>query len=556
MSDAPCGNIAAHLPAMAADRPQTLAIVQPRGRDRLGRFRYRHYTFRELDQESDRLAAGLERVGVGRGVRTVLMVPPRLEMYALAFALFKAGAVMVAVDPGMGMKNLAVCLREAQPEAFIGVPEAHLARAVFRWARDTIRCCVTVGPRLGWKGCTLKQVRELGNRRSFTAVEPRPDEMAAVLFTSGSTGVAKGVVYTHEIFNAQVRLLRQTYGIQPGEVDLPTFPLFGLFGPALGITAVLPQMDPTKPAHVDARKIVEAIDAFGVTNLFGSPSLIQRVGRYGVLHSVKLPSLRRVVSAGAPVAASAVERFRLLLADGVQVYTPYGATEALPVCSIGSDEILGETRARTAEGAGVCVGRPVEGVRVRVIRISDEPVAAWGDGLEAPRGEVGEIVVQGPVVTRSYFNRPAATELAKIADPAGGFWHRMGDLGYLDEKGRVWFCGRKSQRVTTPERTYYTIPCEGVFNAHKAVHRTALVGVARNGATEPVLCVEPEKDVSIPRATLREELLALGAAQPHTKPIQTILFHKNFPVDVRHNAKIFREKLAVWAGKKLGTKSS
>ena len=127
----------------------------------------------------------------------------------------------------------------------------------------------------------------------------------------------------------------------------------------------------------------------------------------------------------------------------------------------------------------------------------------------------------------------------------------MGDLGYVDDRGRVWFCGRKSQRVVTPERTYFTISCEGVFNAHTAVYRTALVGVARNGATEPVLCVEPEKDVPIPRATLREELLALGAARPHTKAIQTILFHKNFPVDVRHNAKIFREKLAAWAGKEL-----
>ncbi len=544
-------NIAAHLPAMAADRPQSLAIVQPRGRDRHGRFRYRHFTFRELDQESDHLAAGLERVGITRGVRTVLMVPPSLEMYALAFALFKAGAVVVGVDPGMGAKSLGVCLREVQPEAFIGIPEAHLARSLFRWARDSIRCCVTVGPRFGWRGCTLRQVRELGGRRPFAMVEPRPDETAAVLFTSGSTGVAKGVVYTHEIFNAQVELLRRLYGIQPGEVDLPTFPLFGLFAPALGITAVLPQMDPTKPAHVDPRKIIETIDAFGVTNLFGSPSLIQRVGRYGVMHGVRLPSLRRVVSAGAPVAASAVERFRSLLADGVQVHTPYGATEALPVCSIGSDEILGETRARTAEGEGVCVGRPVEGMEVRIIRISDGPIAEWADGLEAPRGEVGEIVVRGPVVTRSYINRPASTELAKIADPAGGFWHRMGDLGYVDDRGRVWFCGRKSQRVVTPERTYYTISCEGVFNAHKGVHRTALVGVARNGATEPVLCVEPEKDVSIPRATLREELLALGAARPHTKAIQTILFHRNFPVDVRHNAKIFREKLAVWAGKEL-----
>ncbi len=551
MSTPSPANIAAHLPARAAERPQSLAVVQPRGRDRLGRFRYRHFTFRELDAETDRLAAGLESVGIGRGVRTVLMTPPSLEFYALTFALFKAGAVVVLIDPGMGVKNLGVCLREAEPEAFIGAPEAHLARTVLGWAKDTIRQCVTVGMRLGWRGHTLKQVRELGARRPFRIHEPGPDETAAVLFTSGSTGVAKGVVYTHAIFAAQVDLLRRLYDIQPGEVDLPTFPLFGLFGPALGITAVVPPMDPTKPARVDARKIVRAIQAFGVTNLFGSPALVQRVGRYGVHHGVKLPSLRRVISAGAPVPASALERFRSLLADGVQVFTPYGATEALPVCSIGSDEILGETRARTAEGAGVCVGRPVEGAAVRVIRIDDAPIASWSADLEAPPGETGEIVVRGPMATRSYFNRPDATELAKIADADGGFWHRMGDLGFIDEKGRVWFCGRKSQRVETPERTYFTIPCEGVFNAHPAVHRTALVGVARNGATEPVLCVEPEKDVPIPRETLRQELLALGEAHPHTRPIKTILFHKRFPVDVRHNAKIFREKLAVWAEKKL-----
>jgi acyl-CoA synthetase (AMP-forming)/AMP-acid ligase II len=544
-------NIAAHLPARAAERPQTLAIVQPRGRDRLGRVRYRHLTFRELDADSDRLAAGLEKVGIGRGVRTVLMVSPSLEFYALTFALFKAGAVLVLIDPGMGPKDLGVCLREAEPEAFVGVPEAHLARTVFGWAKKTIRTCVTVGPRLGWRGPTLDQVRELGGRRPFPIAEPGPDEAAAVLFTSGSTGVAKGVIYTHPLFNAQVEALRKLYDIEPGEVDLPTFPLFGLYGPALGITAVIPRMDPTKPARVDPKKIVEAVNHFGVTNLFGSPALVQRVGRYGALHGTSLPSLRRVISAGAPVPAAAVERFRKLLADGVQVFTPYGATEALPVCSIGSDEILGETRKRTAEGGGVCVGRPAEGVRVSVIRITDEPVAEWRDGLEVPCGEVGEIIVQGPTVTRTYLNRPASTALAKIADPAGGFWHRMGDLGYLDERGRVWFCGRKSQRVVTPMRTYYTIPCEGVFNAHKAVHRTALVGVVRNGATEPVLCVEPEKDVSIPRETLREELLALGAAWPHTAVIKTVLFHKSFPVDIRHNAKIFREKLAAWARKEL-----
>jgi acyl-CoA synthetase (AMP-forming)/AMP-acid ligase II len=546
-------NIAAYLPARARAQPHTLAVVQPLGRDADGRLRYRHYTFRELDDESDRLARGLERCGVGRGVRAVLMVPPGLEFYALTFALFKAGAVAVMIDPGMGVRGLGVCLKEAEPQAFIGVPKAHLARILFGWGRGAVRQCVTVGRRYLWGGLTLGQVRRLGADGPPPLAAPAPGETAAVLFTSGSTGPAKGVIYTHEIFNAQVELLRRVYGIEPGELDLATFPLFGLFGPALGMGAVVPQMDPTRPARVDPAKVLDAVRAFGVTNLFGSPALIRRVGAYGAARGVRLPSLRRVLSAGAPVPAAAVERFAAMLAEGVEVHTPYGATEALPVCTIGSKEILGDTSPRTAEGAGVCVGRPVEGVRVRVIRIDDGPIAAWSDDLEAPTGAVGELVVQGPVVTRAYYNRADSTALAKIADPAtGGFYHRLGDLGYLDERGRVWFCGRKSQRVETADGPLFTIPCEGVFNAHRAVLRTALVGVARGGATEPVLCVEVDPAARVDRERLRRELLELGAARAHTRRIRTILFHPSFPVDVRHNAKIFRERLAVWAARRLG----
>jgi acyl-CoA synthetase (AMP-forming)/AMP-acid ligase II/pimeloyl-ACP methyl ester carboxylesterase len=542
-------NIASHLPAQAARRPQTLAIVHPRGE------RYRHYTFQELNGESNALARGFQRVGIRRGMRTVLMVTPSLEFFALTFALFKLGAVIVLIDPGMGTKNLGICLAEAEPEAFIGIPKAHLARVLFRWGRATIRHCVTVGRRFGWSGATLDQVRRLGMEGGTDEVlaDTRADELAAILFTSGSTGVAKGVMYTHGIFAAQVELLRRQYDIQPGEVDLPTFPLFGLFAPALGMTAIIPEMDATRPADVEPRKILDAIMRFGVTNLFGSPALIQRVSRHGAAHRIKLPTLRRVISAGAPVPARAIARFASMLPEGVQVFTPYGATEALPVASIGSDEILRDTARRTEEGAGVCVGRPVGGIDVKIIRISDEPIASWSDTLELPAGAIGEIVVQGPVVTRSYYNRPDSTRLAKIADPdRGTFWHRMGDLGYRDDDGRIWFCGRKSHRVVTPQITLFTIPCEGVFNAHPAVLRTALVGVVRDGATQPVLCVERDRETA-PRTEedLRRDLLALGAKYQYTQGITTILFHPGFPVDIRHNAKIFREKLAEWAAGRL-----
>ena len=350
-----------------------------------------------------------------------------------------------------------------------------------------------------------------------------------------------------------MELLRKTYDITPGEVDLCTFPLFALFGPILGMTCVVPEMDATRPGKVNPTRIIEAIEDFGVTNLFGSPALIRRVGEFGASRGVRLPSLRRVISAGAPVPARVLATFSQLLGPGVQIFTPYGATESLPVASIGSDEILGQTRHATDRGRGVCVGRPVEGMRVELIAIGDEPIANWSDDLLVPEGEAGEIVVRGPVVTRSYFSRPEATVLAKIDDPVGGgFWHRMGDLGRRDEEGRIWFLGRKAHRVQAANGTLFTIPCEGIFNNHPAVARTALIGVGPVGRSKPVICVELDRR-SRPAEWERTkaELVALAKANPITSGIDTFLSHPSFPVDIRHNAKIFREKLADWAARQL-----
>jgi acyl-CoA synthetase (AMP-forming)/AMP-acid ligase II len=546
-------NIALGLTEMARDRPHSLAVLAPAGRDRAGRAKHVHWTFRQLDIESDCIASGLRVAGIGRGVRTVLMVKPSLNFFALTFGLFKAGAVPVLVDPGLGIKNLGPCLAEAEPEAFIGIPAAQVARKLLGWGKSTIRRSITINPL--WPAGRLDFDRQealaCGLDPEIEAVGP--DQTAAILFTSGSTGVPKGAVYTHAIFQAQVDLLRSTYQIEPGEVDLCTFPLFALFGPILGMICVVPEMDSTRPGQVDPRKIIEAIDDFGVTNLFGSPALIRRVGEYGAANDLKLPSLRRVISAGAPVPARVLDTFSKLLNPDVEIFTPYGATESLPVASIGSNEILGETRHATDRGEGVCVGRAVEGMRVELIKIQDEPIATWSDDLLVPEGEPGEIVVQGPVVTRSYFNRNEATALAKIEDPAnGGFWHRMGDLGRRDESGRIWFLGRKSHRVQTPDGTLFTIAVEGIFNTHPEVARTALVGVNDNDKTKPILCVETKPTVkAVDWKRIETELLALGQTNPITREIDTFLVHPSFPVDIRHNAKIFREKLAIWAEKAI-----
>jgi len=546
-------NIASYLPRMAALQPDKPAIYYPSGRDRVGTQTYQQYSFRELDEASSRIARGLESVGIGRGVRTVLMVTPSLDFFALTFAIFKAGAVPVMVDPGIGLKSLKACLGRAKPEAFIGVTKAHVARVLFGWGRPTVRTCVTVGPRLFWGGHTLGEISRRGeSNEPYVMAATDPDDIAAILFTSGSTGVPKGAVYRHGNFMAQVEAIRDMYDIQPGEIDLPTFPLFALFDPALGMTTVIPMMDPRKPASVDPKDIIEPIQEFAVTTMFGSPALLNTVGRYGEKHDVKLPTLRRVISAGAPMTDHVLRRFAAMMPEDGAIHPPYGATEALPVATMTGAEIIRDTWQETERGRGVCVGRPVDSIRVAIIPIDDNPIARWADTHTLEPGEIGEIAVQGPQVTREYFGDVDNTKLAKIEGDDGAFWHRMGDLGYLDDVGRLWFCGRKAHRVTTPDQVLYTIQVEGVFNTHPDVFRTAIVGIGPHGSQRPVLCVELEPDrTDAPRERIVKELLELGAAFPHCAPVRDVLFHEAFPVDIRHNAKIGREKLATWASGQL-----
>ena len=542
----PC-NIAATLPRLARERPDQVAIRCPgtRGADGFARYDV-SLTYAQLDARSDAIAAGLAKHGIVRGTRAVMMVKPSPEFFLLMFALFKVGAVPVLVDPGIDRRALKQCLDEAQPQAFIGIPLAQLARVVLGWARSA-KTSITVGRRLAWGGTTLAAVEKSGAGAGPQLADTHPDEIAGILFTSGSTGVPKGVVYRHRHFVAQVDLLRTAFDMQPGGVDLPTFPPFALFDPALGLTSIIPDMDPTRPASADPRKLLHAIRTHGVTQLFGSPALMRVLTDHGEI----LTGVQRVTSAGAPVPPDVVEKIRELLPKDAQFWTPYGATECLPVAVIEGRE-LQSTRSATEQGAGTCVGRAVAPNVVRIIGIDDAAIPDWSDDRIVANGVVGEITVAGPTATDSYFNRDAATHAAKIrevlADGSERIVHRMGDVGYFDADGRLWFGGRKTQRVETASGPLYTEQVEPVFNTHPDVKRTALVGIGAAGQHRPVLCYELQPDVPQDRqAQIVEALRAIASRTAHTAAIDTFLRHPAFPVDIRHNAKIGREKLAAWA---------
>lgn len=539
-------NVARRLVELAASQPDNIALAQavPK-RSPNEKRRYKTITFRELDRNSDRIAKALIDSGVKPGMRLVLMVPPGIDFTTLVFSLYKSGAVMVLIDPGMGMKQMIRCLAELEPDGFLAIPLVQIARL---WNRRIFAKAVhnlTLGRRYFWGGLSYDKI--LRSEHPGTVLTPRSDDdPAAVIFTSGSTGIAKGVEFTHRIFDTQVVEVAKRYGIQPGERDLACFPFFGLFNAAMGVTAVIPEMNSSRPADVDPRNIIEAVADWNIVQSFGSPALWNRVCDYCIENDIRMNSLERVMAAGAPIAPSLLDKIVRSIKPGGDAFTPYGATEALPVASISASEVLSETILPTEFGAGICVGKRFGGIEWKVIAIDDGPIARVEDAKELPRWEIGELAVTGPQVTKRYVTRTEANALAKMVDADGRIWHRMGDVGQVDDDDRFWFCGRKSHRVVSEKlgKTFFTIPCESIFNRHEKIYRSALA--ERDGL--PVMFVEPHKEMfpetEAEKADMLSELKAIGEASPLTAEIEVIRILRAFPVDVRHNAKINRELLS------------
>jgi acyl-CoA synthetase (AMP-forming)/AMP-acid ligase II len=536
--------------------PDEIAIASPLGKYRAGQHRpHQTVTFQQLEQDSNAVAAGLQVMGMQPGHRIVMLVRFGPDFIALVFALLKTGVTLVLIDPGMGRGNLVRCIAATNPDGFVAIPAAQAVRALLRSKFPKARLNVTVGPRFG----VLPQPTLAGLRQSKATdfvIAPKADsDPAALIYTTGSTGPPKGVLYTHGTFNHQIDQLVEHYHIQPGGKDLSGFPLFGLFNAVMGTTTIIPDMDPTRPADVDPPRLLDAIDQWQIDQSFGSPALWTRVGQYCQKQNRTVPSLRRILSAGAPVPPHVLENMRAAMHPDGEIFTPYGATEALPVASIESRAVLSETADACRIGHGTCVGHRFSGIDWKVIDITDAPLHSINEVTELPIGVIGELMVRGPVVTKEYLTRTDQNALHKVQD-GDVTWHRMGDVGYIDDQQRFWFCGRKSHRVQTDSGNLFTEQTEGIVNSHPKVYRSAMVGVGPPGDQTPVVLIEPWPEFRTSTAknpaTLVDPIHNLLQQHSVSRSIRNVyVYPKPFPVDIRHNAKIFREQLVPYATERL-----
>lgn len=502
-------------------------------------------TFGALWRLVQQYRRGLVSRGMVPGDRVLMLVPPGIDFIAFTLAILGNGGIPVFVDPGVGTENLKRCIDNAGVIGVISVPRAVPLRAAWFRQFQTVRYHCLVSELMPLPG-TSGVFRAEFEADELPEVERSGVEMIA--YTSGGTGVPKGVLFSPQMLKEQMAIFDSVFGYRSGQVDLPLLPIFSLFDVALGVTAVIPPIDPGAPLSFDPEQLAEVITRHQVTSSFGSPTLWRKLAEWAIRGGHQFPSITRVFIAGAPVSDSVIETVRAALPDG-EVYVPYGATEALPVSVITGAERLTlrkeEGIATSADGQqGLPIGRTVPGLAVQVMPLGTAAAEnSWGDPCET--GEIGELWVSGPTVSRGYLHRTGDSAAKRFVE--GLWWHALGDVGYLDREGMAYFCGRAAH-IVRGARLWCPIPVEQIVNQVSGVRRSALVDLGEGRAG---VVVEPQ-DAPLGSAELdRGELIKRVTAELErhnlTKEITEIFFHPSFPVDGRHNAKIFRDRLSLWA---------
>lgn len=529
--------------------PSGIAVVEP-VRNLTG-LSFVSKTWNEISRMFWTYYRGLSYQGLKRGDKVLFLVPAGAEFLSLVYATMATGAIPVFVDPGVGRENLLKCVESIEPDAFISVPKGKFLKAI---AKDSFKKCrfhLTVS---NWSLLSEKTTGFLKRFSSLPKELKNSSGVSLIACTSGATGTPKGVVYNEYMADSLIKVIEDTIGVKPGGVDMPLLPIFSLFNLAHGVTTVIPPIDAGKPLALEPGEVVDTIKKCQVTSSFGSPTLWLKIAEYCARSATKLPNLQRVLVAGAPVPNRLLEVLENVI-PLENVFTPYGATESLPVTLLSCADRRNADIKKSENGEiGTLVGKPINEVTVRVVKSDIQPEAGDTALVECEPFEVGEILVSGGHVSPEYLNRPNATLNSKVrieshfSDGEGSFFHRMGDLGYKDLDGNIYFCGRKVHRVVTKEKVFHSVPVETYFNTYKKIKRSALVGVNTKGQVKPTLVVETYSEYfptnSAKKEAFIKDLVELSDQDEVTRGIYRFEFMRTLPVDGRHNAKILRGKIA------------
>ncbi|MBF0450652.1 MAG: AMP-binding protein [Candidatus Magnetomorum sp.] len=546
-------NISRHIVDLAKTSPYKKAVICLSGRDANGKMAYSHLTYRQFNQQSDDIARGLQRSGVVRGTKTALQMTPGVEWFTVAYALLKIGAVPVLIQPSLGFRHMAQCIKAVEPEALIISPKFQMLPLLYPGNYQSVHLQINTDRRWLKKGLSLVDLQQ-NEPGPFQVTESRDQDPGMIIFsTTNETETPKPILLTHKVLNAIADLLTSVMDSSSDSVFFTTFPLFMILAPSMGIRQIVPSSQSMKGLKINPRMIVESVWDHGITHLLMSPTHLMVLEDFLKDAGIFLPSIQRMLSWGEAFPAQELQKLHYFINDQTQVFPLYGMAEAPVVTTLGSHEIVSETQIKTERGFGICQGKVIENMQMRVIEVSDRPIDNWSDDLLIEEAIIGELVVKGEAVSKKYSNNVTADALTKIPD-GKDMWHRTGDVGWLDAKGYFWFCGRKKDRIIVSEdETLYTIPCEAVFLRHQRVHRCIIVGVGPIPYQTPVLIIELARgDSGKYISTLTHELIDLAQAYPHTGNIKKILFRKSFPVHPLYHQKINRKQLTIWAAKKLG----
>ena len=526
------GNLVAHLKKSATQNPEKYAVISTEGN-------FAPKTFKSLFDEVKKTAYFFKKKGIKKGDRILLIVKPGIDLINCCFGLLHRGAIPIIIDPGMGLKALSKCIKTSKPVAIVGIPLALSISYLFSKSFQSIKIRISVS-----KANEYLRDRNETNFKDFDHVILQECDLAAIVFTSGSTGSPKGVRYLIKNFNTQILSLKNNFGLGPTDIDLVTLPVFSLFNPALSITSVISDINPRKPASADPKSIVSTIIDYKITTAFCSPIIGKKISSYCDKNSIVLPNVNRIMLAGASTHPSIVERLAKTIPNG-RVLLPYGATEALPV-SFSDHNQIKKIKDSILSGQGSSLGYPISKKSVMLVPITNSPLPNdWEETINPVKEQncIGEICITGDIVTDGYDGMPGATRDARF-HYNDHTYHRMGDIGYWDGCNSLRFLGRKAELLITSAGMLETERCEPIINNYDEVEKCALIGIGMYKIKEPCIVIELVHNLkSYPSALISKIRNLLNRDFTEYK-INRVFIEKKIPVDSRHNAKIHRLSLA------------